>query len=279
MGKLSNAREPIKALIAAESGTGKTGMLWSLAAAGFKLKIFDCDKGTPILASVLNDDPAALDRIEVNSFTDALTLGTSGYMKPKGTPKAWSDLLKACNKWPDNPEEGMNTWGPDTVAVFDSLTLASKAAMRYAMHMEGFGKGTEWKPQQSHYGTAQAQIEGLIATNSGDNCQCHVLYLTHVKNEYRGEGKEKEWIGAFPSTIGQALNHVLPSYLNNLLTIRVNGQGPTAKRYLSTKPTTNKIVTKTGVLSTKDEYLLVDGRTPKPGLAEYFADCGWEGPQ
>lgn len=274
MAKLSaSVRDPVKAIIAAESGTGKTGALWSLAAAGFKLRIYDADRGTNILASALKDNPAALDRVEVQTFADELIKDSiSGYVKPKGGKgKAWPGLMDALNKWPDDPEgKGAGDWGPDTVVVIDSLTLFSKAALRFAMGIEGFGKGTPWKPALHHYGTAMPQIEGLFALLY--DVDCHVLWLTHVKNESDDEGN---FTGAYPSSIGQALNAVIPRYVNNILTIKVQGQ----KRILSTKPTTNRIITKTAELTVKDEYLLAEGRTSHKGLAEFFADCGWSAPE
>lgn len=265
---------PIKAIIAADSGAGKTGALWSLAAAGFKLKIFDADKGTPILASILKDKPEALANIEVNSFTNFMERDPiTGYMKPKGAPKAWPNLMDALNKWPDDPEKkGITSWGWDTVAVFDSLTMFGRHALIYAQHLEGKSR---WKPELQHYGTAMAQIEALFATLYGDDVKCHVLFLTHVKVE---RDEEERFLGAYPSSLGKALNGVIPRYVNDILTVKISGSGPTAKRFLSTKPTANQMATKTRELSVRDEYLLAEGRTPKPGLAEYFADCGWDGP-
>jgi len=281
MPALSDIKDPIKAIIAADSGTGKTGALWSLAAAGFKLKIFDSDKGTPILHSIMKKAaPGAIKNIEVNSFTNVMTLDpTSGFMKPKGTPKAWTGMLNALNKWPDSPDKGIQDWGPDTVAVFDSLTLFGRHALISAQHLEGKGR---WKPELQHYGTAMAQIEALFAANYGDNVTCHILYLTHIKAEYakpESANDDPEFLGAYPSSLGKSLNGVIPRYVNDILTIKMNGSGPTAKRLLSTKPTQNRMATKTRDLLPKHEYLLADGAEPKPGLAEFFADCGWSGPK
>lgn len=282
MPALANAPpDPIKAIIAAESGTGKTGSLWSLADAGFKLKIFDADRGAPILASILKDNPKALANVEVCSFTDKYTRDTaSGFMKPAGTPKAWSGMIDALNKWPDDPKTGICDWGWDTVAVFDSLTMFSRRALTYAQFLEGKGR---WKPELQHYGVAMAQIEALFGQLYGDHVKCHVLWLTHVKQEYKttdlGDGKtQEEWVGAFPSTIGKALNAVIPRYVNDILTVKVTGEGPNSKRYISTKPVQNRLMTKTHNINVKDQYLFADGRTPKPGLAEFFADCGWSAP-
>lgn len=277
---LSN-RQPMKMIVAAGSGTGKTGALWSLAAAGFKLKIADFDKGTPILASILKDNPEALANVEVCSFTEKLVRDvSSGFMKPLGAPKAWSSFMDSLNKWPDGGSA--NEWGTDTILVIDSLTMASRRALTYAQHIEGNNK---WKPELQHYGVAMAQIEALFGTLYGENVGCHVIWLTHVKSEFRqitdDKGKKigEEWTGSFPSSIGKALNDVIPRYVNDILSIKVQGEGPTAKRLLSTRPTENRIITKTRELISKDTYLLADGRIPKPGFAEFFADCGWEGPE
>lgn len=271
---------PVKAIIAAESGMGKSGALWSLADAGFKLRIFDADKGTPIIASALREagradilkDP---DAIQVNSFTNQLEIDKiTGFMKPKGSPKAWPNMMDALNKWPDDPEKkGITSWGWDTVAVFDSLTLMGRHALIYAQHLEGKNR---WKPELQHYGTAMAQLEALFSTLYSDEVKCHVLFLTHVKTERDGDDN---FLGAFPMSLGKALNGVIPRYVNDILTIKINGSGPSAKRFLSTKPTENRMATKTRELSVKDEYLLATGRKPERGLAEYFADCGWEGPK
>lgn len=268
------SKSPIKAIIAAQSGLGKTGLLWSLAKAGFNLKIYDCDRGSQILASLLKDDKAALSRVEVNVFTDKLRGTNTGFAKPDDKEKlAWVRLSDALNKWPDNPEESPQTWGVDTVAVFDSITLMGRMALYHAIKLSGnSGK----KPTWTDYGDAQAALQALFALLYSDYVGCHVLYLTHVA---KAHDKDGNFIGAYPSSIGQALNEVIPRYVNNILTMKMVGMGANAKRYLCTQPTANQIVTKTEELSVAKEYLAAEGTTPKPALAEFFADCGWESPK
>ncbi len=264
---------PIKAIIAAQSGLGKTGSLYSLAKAGFKLKIFDCDRGSQILASLLKDDKIAMSNVEVNVFTDKLRGSNTGFVKPDDKEKlAWVRLSDALNKWPDHPEESVQTWGPDTVAVFDSVTLMGRMSLLHAMKLSGnSGK----KPAWTDYGDAQAALQSLFALLYSDYVNCHVLYLTHVA---KAHDKEGNFIGAYPSSIGQALNEVIPRYVNNILTMRSSGMGANAKRYLCTQPTSNQIITKTEELSVAKEYLAAEGTKPAPALAQFFADCGWPGP-
>lgn len=265
---------PIKAIIAAESGTGKTGLLWSLATAGFKLKIYDCDRGSQILASLLKSDPKALARVEVNLFTDKLKGGTTGFAKSDDKEKsAWARFLDALNKWPDDPNSGPQTWGTDTVMVVDSLTLLGQHALRHAMKLNSrAGKKPEW----TDYGDAQAQLQSMFAMLYSDYVNCHILYLTHVSKE---TDKDGNFMGAFPSSIGKALNGVIPRYVNNTLTMKIVGMGAGSKRYLCTQPTSNQIITKTEVLDVAKEYLASEGSTPKPALHQFFTDCGWEKPR
>ena len=66
----AGSQEPIKGLVLGNSGAGKTGSLASLAKAGYHFHIIDYDKGTNILRNILREDGQALNRIEVETFTD-----------------------------------------------------------------------------------------------------------------------------------------------------------------------------------------------------------------
>lgn len=271
---LDTIRKPIKAILAASSGYGKTGSLWSLAAAGFKLRIYDGDRGVQILGSILKKHcPEALANVQVNTFTNKLKGNIKGFAQPSGSPDAWPRFANALNKWPDNPEEGANTWGPDTIIVIDSLTMFGRHALLWAQHaVNSAGKKPEW----TDYGNAQAQVESIFSMLYADEVRCHVLFLTHVKDV---RDKEGNFLGAFPSSVGSALNDVIPRYVNNILSIKLEGMGGTTRRRLSTVPTSNQIATKTEELNVQREYTLTQGTEPKPGLAEFFADCGWPSPE
>lgn len=270
MPALSDIKSPIKALILGSSGSGKTGSLWSLAAAGFKIRIFDLDRGTGVLNSALAEHPDALDNIEVCTFTNSLKGNPQGFVIPSGTPKAWPNFLGALNKWPDHPEEGIQSWNTDTVAVIDSGTLLGRHALLYAQHLEG---KTGRQPEIQHYGTAMSQLEGVLATLYSDHVNCHVLVMTHITNVIDNLGIA---VG-MPSFLGEKLSPIAPRYFNTMLVVHATG-GARAKRHLSTRPT-SMVQTKVEAFNkVKESYLLADGAEPKPGLAEFFADCGWPGP-
>lgn len=265
MGKLaSNASNPIKALILGDSGTGKTGSLWSLAAAGFKLKICDFDANHGILTTALGNNQEAIDNVSVEVFRDRLKTNIAGFLD--GNPVAWSDFLKAMNKWPDGGS--LAEWGTDTVLVIDTLTSVGKAALHKAQKLESkFGR----LPEIQHYHTAMVQIEGLLNNLASDQTQCHVLILTHI--DY-----QKSELGAMfglPMAIGEKLCPKVPIYFNTMLAIE--RAQITGKTSLSTKPTA-MVQTKVEAFNrVRESYGLVDGKKSLPGLAEFFADVGFPG--
>lgn len=265
MGKLSDVHSPIKALIMGPSGSGKTGALWSLAAAGFNLKIYDADRGTGVLASALKNNPEALARVEVNTFTNAIKFNAKGFAIPDGSPKAWPDLLAALNKWPDDPEKGIQDWGPDTVVIIDSLSLCGRHALLKAQHDDNNKTGKQ--PEIQHYGTAMAQLEAMIGALYSDYVNCHVLVLTHIAYIQDDLGIST----GLPMALGEKLSPILPRYFNTMLVVKTTGND----RMLATQPT---MMVKTKVenfSSVKAEYPLVKDNKSQPGLAQFFSDCGW----
>lgn len=264
MPALSTLKTPVKALILGDSGMGKTGALWSLAAAGFKLKLYDVDNNAGVLSSALKDHPEALNNIEVLPLRDKLKMNARGF--PDGKPQAWTNLLKALDNWPDGgtPEE----WGPDTVLVLDTLTSVGRAALYMAQHLESkFGK----LPEIQHYHTAGIQINGMLGNLVSDFFKCHVLVLTHVRYVESDMGISM----GLPKAIGEKLSEDIPVYFNTMLALKRTGK----KTVLTTRPTQLVQTKVENFASVKDEYTLIEEGKGRPGLAEFFADCGWEGPK
>lgn len=267
MPKLVSHHAPLKAIVLGDSGTGKTGMLWSLAVAGFKLKVYDADANVGVLASALRAYPDALARVEANTFRDMLPVNAQGFST--GVPKAWTDFLRALNKWPDaDGDIGVQDWGPDTVVVIDTLTSLGKAALLKAQHLEAkMGK----LPEIQHYHTAGIQINALLGNLVSDFVKCHVIVLTHVKYKENDLGM----MFGLPKAIGEKLSEDVPVYFNTMLALKRQGK----KTVISTRPTA-MVQTKVEAFDqVKPEYPIIDDGKGLPGLAEFFADCGWPGPK
>lgn len=264
MPALSSIRSPIKALVLADSSTGKTGALWSLAAAGFKIKLYDADANAGVLVSALRGNPEALARIEVNTFRDALKVNGQGFSI--GVPKGWANFLAALDKWPDGGS--IWEWGPDTVVVVDTLTSLGRACLLKAQHIESkMGR----LPEIQHYHTAGIQINAMLGNLISPDVKCHVLVLTHVKYIQNELGA----MFGLPKAIGEKLSEDVPVYFNTLLALERIGK----KTSLSTRPTAMVHTKVEAFDQVKPKYTLIDDGVGKPGLAEFFADCGWEGEQ
>lgn len=256
------SRKPIKGLVLADSGLGKTGMLWSLATAGFQLKLYDADANHGVLASALKDHPEAMANVQVNEFRDKLKLNDKGFAD--GVPKAWTGFLKALDKWPDGG--GMNEWGPDVVAVFDTMTSLGKAALSQAQYIENkMGR----LPEIQHYHTAMVQIEALLGNIISDHVKCHVLILTHINYTSNELGA----MFGLPMAIGDKLSPKIPIYFNTMVALKRTGK----KTILTTQPTAMVQTKVENFNQVQKEYELIADGVGKPGLAEFFADCGWPG--
>ena len=126
------SNEYTKLLIEGDSGSGKTGALTSLVAAGYKLRILDFDNGLETLKQyVLKECPERINNVEYRTLRDKRKANPAGPIID-GQPKAFVDGLKMLDRWKyDDIDLGVPAeWGPEYVIVLDSLTFFSDAASR-----------------------------------------------------------------------------------------------------------------------------------------------------
>ena len=229
---------PIKMLVIANSGFGKTGSLASLAAAGFKLHIADYDNGTEILLGYL--DKQYWPNVEVETFTDKFKI-----LGDKAMPlsaAAWQQGLAKMNKWIDTFNAAEKP--TEHILVIDSLTLLAQAAFR---HILALNRRLGTRPFQADWGEAQRLLEDLLAMLYAKDVKCHVIIMSHITyfggpDPYADENEQKtaqdvKPIQGLPTTIGKALSPNVPRYFNNMLVGKVVGEGPNAQRLLYTVPT------------------------------------------
>src|SRR5215207_102453 len=124
-----------KLLYIGDSGTGKTTSLWSLVAAGYRLRILDFDNLLDsLIAKVKRECPNKLDNIEFMSFRDKMKATPLGPVVD-GQPAAFIGSLRALDKWEDNSIPSQ--WGPDVIMVIDSMTTMARAAYWWGKGMQG----------------------------------------------------------------------------------------------------------------------------------------------
>jgi hypothetical protein len=230
--------EFVKALIMGDPGSGKTGALTSLVAAGYKLRIYDFDNLLATLVQfVRHECPENMGNIAYQTFTDKLKgvdtpltmIGASFKVTPNndGTPKAYSNAMKQLTHWKDPEGEDLGKpedWGSDTVVVIDSLTTASNAAFRYCQAMNPLAK-----EPQTYYFAAQQLIMNMLQLVCSKDFRVNVLVLAHLAYTKRPSSKDAqenmtahqtmELGKGFPRSVGSALNEVIAAHFNSALLV------------------------------------------------------------
>ena len=234
-------------------GTGKTGGLTSLVAAGYKLRILDLDNGLDSLKNyVLKECPDKINNIEYRTLRDNRKATAAGPAMD-GAPKAFIAALKMLDRWKyDDVDLGPpKEWGPDCILVVDSLSRLCDAA--FAFH-SAISKNPD---QRSIYKSAQDDVEKCIAMLTSDSMRTNVIVIAHVQYMDQPDGTKK----GFPQGVGSALSPKIPQYFASVVLYTKKG----GNRTLQTNSTP-----------------MVDLANPKPfamqpsypietGLADFFA--------
>lgn len=196
-----------KLLLCGDSGSGKSGALTSLVAAGYKLRILDMDNGLDSLKTfILRDCPDKLDNVEFRTLRDQYKTTALGPVVDK--PKAFVEAMKMLDNWKyDDTDLGKPAeFGPDCIVVIDSLSFLSDAAFDWAKGMSPTAKD----PRQ-WYGAAQEAVESALALLTSGNFQTNVIVTAHIRYIENPDGTKK----AYPNSVGSALGPTIPRYFNN----------------------------------------------------------------
>jgi len=259
-----SSNEYTKMLIEGDSGSGKTGALTSLVAAGYKLRILDYDNGLEVLKQfVRRDCPDKIDNIEFRTLRDKRKASPDGPIID-GVPRAFVDGIKMLDRWKYKADNGDEidlgvpaTWGPDTILVLDSLTFFSEAAYDFREPLTPRSRDGKYD-KRAVYGDAQSAIENVLALLQSDSFRTNVIVNTHIRYVDNEDGSRK----GYPTAIGVALAPKIPAYFNSVALCQTK---PGGKRVIQTAATA-----------------LIDLKNPKPfamlpqypiesGLADFFA--------
>ena len=258
---------PVKLLVCAESGSGKTGALASLAATGYNLRVLDLDNNSRVLASLLTDpespyvkaNPKVAERLQSVIGLSEKRVATGGKL---GMAKAevWSKACGLLEKWKDGELDlgSITTWGVQDVLVVDSFTRLGESAMRFIQAMNG---RLNAHPYQSDYGEAQGLVKSFLEIVSDPEVKCNVILNCHIQSVEDTDGVSRD----FPKAPGKAIAKDIATYFGSLLYITKTGVGTNVKRVLKTVPTGTLGVKNTAPFRVAPEYPI------ESGLASYFA--------
>ena len=263
MPSLSNhqSNEYTKLLIEGDSGSGKTGALTSLVAAGYKLRILDFDNGLDTLKQfILRECPDKIENVEFRTVTDKRKSSPQGPVID-GTPRAFIDATKMLDRWRYKDAAGNEIdygipaeWGPDTILVIDSLTRMSDAAFDFRLSLV---INTGKYDMRAVYGDAQDAIEATLALFQSDNFKTNVIVISHIRYMERLDGLTK----GYPKSVGSALSPNIPTYFNSVAQFETSAGG---KRTLKTTATALLDLKNPAPFKMEKEYPITTG------LADFF---------
>lgn len=293
--------QSIKMLYIGNSGSGKTGSLVSLAAAGYQVRILDLDKGVEVIkdfvlnpASPYRHDSGLANsllqgwspvkglwseelgqsiskRISFVPLDETLAVVKIPNSQMKTVPKGdlYSKIQVQFDSWKEGEKSfgSILTWGPDTILVIDGLSRFGEAIFNQQL---AIGGRLISRPEQSDYGMGQRELIRNLMLLYSDAIKCHVIMVCHLDFIETEAGPTK----VFPKTnIGKAVAPIIGTFFNHALLAQSTGQGPAERRIIKTN-TSGMIELKTAApLRVKGEYSL------STGLAEYFRDVlGRSGP-
>ena len=257
------SNEFTKMLIMGDSGSGKTGALTSLVAAGYKLFIQDWDNGLePLKQFVLRNCPQNVGNVEFRTLQDKRK-ATAGGIFLDGPPKAYIAGTKMLSSWKYTLDDGTEIdygnpaeWGPDCILVIDTLTYMAEAAYDWREPLAPRGRSGEYD-KRAVYGDAQDAVIDALKTVSGDNFRTNVIITSHIRYVDNPDGTRK----GYPTSIGAAIAPQIPRFFNTVALCQTQG----GKRTIQTELTS-----------------MIDLKNPKPfaaaksypietGLADFFA--------
>jgi hypothetical protein len=198
------ASQVIKLLLIGDSGTGKTGAIASLVAAGYRVRMLDFDNGWESLAAAVQRTcPDKIDNVEVESLRDKYKTTPAGPVVD-GMPKAFSRAANLLDKWTDGSKPG--EWGPGYILVWDSLTFSGDAAYDWA---DALNPGAKDKRQIFY--EAQKTVGAMLALLTGPAFNTNVIVTSHIRYMDLPDGTKK----GFPTAVGSALGPEIPRFFNS----------------------------------------------------------------
>lgn len=221
------SNELVKAICAADSGSGKTGALASLVDAGFNVRILDFDNGLSVLKGFVKDRSKLANVHYVAGLQDKIQLvkgtGKIGIVQAPAFQRAMDALDKGGKEyWGDEAIGPVESWTSRDILVVDSLTMAGRASLQMVMQANAAGLKN---PEIQHYGTAMDNIEKWVQMLMSSVTPCHVIINTHVTGV---EGDTRLYADA----LGSKLPPKLGRYTDNLIGLRLTGG---ARKFLTTR--------------------------------------------
>lgn len=262
MGNIANhgSGKVTKILCLGDSGSGKTGALASLAAAGYNLRIVDVDNGLDILRDYMTNPASpyskeAAQRVEFETITDSMKQ-LAGRLIPVNA-SVWTRVIDLLDNWktPTAAFGNISSWTDKDILVIDTLSILADHALKFMLKLNmRLGQ----KPHQGDWYDAQMLVMGLLEKLYDDAVKCNVIVNCHI----RPIEDNNKIVKMYPESVGKTFSPKIGRYFNNVVLFDKAGNN----KVIKTKGT-NTIDLKTSApLKVKEIYQIQNG------LAELFKD-------
>lgn len=241
----------VKILIAADSGTGKTGALASLIDAGYNIRVLDFDEGVSTIRGYVKNKALLATNVAYIPLRDRLELmgDKMGIKKAVGFQRAMEALESKPQHWGvEPPLPPIRQWTEKDVLVVDTLTMMGRSCMYHVMAMNG---ALAKNPEIQHYGVAMENLEKFIGQITSEDIPCNVVVNTHMMTV---EGSTK----IYPDALGSKLGPKVGRYFDNMITLSSSG----GKKIFRTK--------QDGAFACKTAIPIDDTYPLETGLAQIF---------
>lgn len=261
----------IKMVYMGDSGSGKTGSIMSLAAAGYNVRILDLDKGAQIIKGYATDpdspyrkprpglwsgDADIAKRMNYVTIQETFT-AKNGQMIPKGD--SWQKIMDQLTEWKDGPKSygRLEAWTPKDILVIDSFSRYCDARMYLELVLNARALSGRQLQDYFKVGTAIEQSLELLISPA---VNCHVILVCHI--DY--VEKDDKSVRGMPQSMGKSLGPKIGQHFNHTLLAQTKGQGGGISRKILTQTTGVIDLKNANPLKVKPEYEL------ETGLLEYF---------
>jgi hypothetical protein len=222
--------ETVKMLLLGDTGNGKTGLLATLASAGYRLFVGDFDNGLDVLLDPTVLAPEFRKNVFFKTFYDKATL-TAGVLGTTPQAKGFQDFVSSMGNWMEDGKSLGNiySWGAKDVFVIDSLTFLGNMIMAHVLQLSG---RAGQKPQIQDFGSAVDSQESIIETLYNPAVRCNVVVTAHLNPQ--SDDMQGGVTKMFPSALGKKLPTKIGRYFNTIVQVQKTGIGDKVKRELLT---------------------------------------------
>jgi hypothetical protein len=285
---------PVRSIILGSSGAGKTGALLSLAAAGYRLWVYDFENGYPILKNGVRDkypkltisgpDDTFVGDINVMQISNGFRAFAGKLVPESDGYSRFNDALASWKAPASNAPFWLYTLTSRDIVIPDSLTSLGSMIQLHVMSQGGQISATDPTPKWQQYRPMKDYMYYTMGCLTNERMKAHLVVPAHIKEVTEGGEKhpdpkrpgEKMTVGGhevgYPNCTGTEDSRLIGRFFNEMLFLTKEKDLRGTKRKFLTEAKDFMPLKSSAPFSIKPSYDIENG------LAEFFFDILGEKP-